>query len=199
MIATSKPKIIGISGKMGVGKNYYTRFLVEYLKSKGESVIELAFSDQLKINALISNDGLLRNNVYLKKTNESRIMLQQEGTEKGRDVHGYDIWVRYLSEWMYLFQQRGFEYFVISDVRFKNEANFILNRKGCLIRINAPELNKVRLENEYSPEKCLEIKEHLSETELDSFESFSIQLTNTLDPIQTEKNKVLLMNELQRF
>lgn len=184
--------IIGLSGKLGVGKSYYTQFLVEELRKGGKVVLELAFADQIKVNALVKNQNLLRDQVYLKKTPDSRRMLQLEGTEKGRDVYGEDYWIRYMEEWIYLWKLRGVEYFVISDVRFENEAKFILNQGGMIARIHAPELNQKRLIEEYPLEHRKEISTHISETGLDTFQHFTISITNTLYRQQTTYNKSVL-------
>ena len=83
---------------------------------------------------------------------------------------------------------RGIKHFVISDVRFTNEADFIRSRSASLlVRINAPFRNKARLESEYTPERCQEIQNHASECNLDFYE-FDYQLLNNTEA-HTEYNQ----------
>lgn len=188
--------LIGISGKLGVGKSYYTRFITETLRAINEPVIELALADQIKINALVKNPSLSRDSMYVTKTNESRRLLQMEGTENGRNVMGSDIWLRYLEEWIYIHKSRGFKHFVVSDIRFEDEADYINLNKGILLRIESPRLNKYRLDVEYTVDVRKNIEEHTSETSLDGYSKFSHVLYNDLDKDQTLRNKSVILEIL---
>ncbi|ARR74996.1 hypothetical protein SAGO17_0077 [Mimivirus AB-566-O17] len=190
--------IIGISGKLGTGKSYYSQFIKEYIQQHypNESIIEIAFADQIKINTIVKHN-VPRNDVYITKTHASRHLLQIEGTEKGRLVHGPDIWIKYIQEWIYLLQQRGFKHFLISDVRFDNEAQFIKSQPhNLLVRLEAPVRNKQRLDLEYTPEQQETIKNHASECNLDCYNDFDKVLLNNT-PEQSKYNTEYLTNLLQ--
>ena len=58
------------------------------------------------------------------------------------------------------------DFWIVSDVRYKNEAEEILNRGGVLIRVNRSGLVS---------------DNHISETDLDSFEKFDFVLDNDSD------------------
>ncbi len=61
-----------------------------------------------------------------------RLALQLMGTEVGRNVFHHDFWVIKLKKYI---EQNPKENFVITDVRFRNEIEFVHNMNGCLIEI----------------------------------------------------------------
>jgi hypothetical protein len=61
-----------------------------------------------------------------------RLALQLMGTEVGRDVFHQDFWVIKLKNYM---QKNPNENYVITDVRFQNEIEFVHQQKGILIEI----------------------------------------------------------------
>jgi IS5 family transposase len=134
----------------------------------------------IKINLMVHHNINL--NQFNNKTPEIRDLLQLEGTEKGRNIHGEDIWIRYIKAWSELHMSRGIKYIIISDVRFKNEYEFIKKNGGLIFRMFAPNRNEKRLRKESIDEKMYEkIKNHQSETDLDDVE-FDI-VVNNIDKI----------------
>lgn len=165
---------IGISGKMGVGKDYIVNNNLSKLYEKN---IILSFADMIKINLMVHNNIKL-NELYGDKTPEIRQLLQYEGTENGRNKYGEDIWIKYVKSWGELYLSRGYKYIIVTDVRFKNEYEFIKNNNGIVIRIEAPNRNEIRLKKESKDEEnYLKIKNHISETDLDNME-FDIIINN---------------------
>lgn len=163
--------IIGISGKMGVGKDYLVEhFLIPYFKEQGKRVFTICFADQIKINAATQNNISILE-MFGNKTPEMRKMLQITGTEEGRDKYGADVWINYVANWIKLWRMRDLaDVFIITDCRFKNEVAWIesqLNSK--VIRITAPDRNMERLnkESKGDPELLKSISTHQSETDLD--------------------------------
>ena len=61
-----------------------------------------------------------------------RLALQLMGTEVGRDVFHEDFWVIRLKKFM---QDNPYQNYVITDVRFQNEINFVHSMKGITIEI----------------------------------------------------------------
>ena len=61
-----------------------------------------------------------------------RLALQLMGTEVGRDVFHQDFWVIKLKNYM---QKNPNQNYVITDVRFQNEIEFVHKQKGILIEI----------------------------------------------------------------
>lgn len=172
--------IIGLCGKMGVGKDYIVNnFIIPFLESHERNYMKLSLADQLKVNIMVQH-GLSYNELYENKTNTSRSLLQREGTENGRVLLGEDIWIRYFDAWKTVFDNRGFTDYIISDCRFKNEADWIKNNGGIIIKISAPKRNSIRINAE-----CNNIRNttHQSETNLDTLDDdfYDLVINNDLE------------------
>lgn len=161
--------IIGVSGKLGSGKDYVTtNVIVPVLMKCCKRYIHLNVADQIKVNVMTKHK-VAYCDVYEKKTLESRRMLQSEGTEIGRasDEH---IWVKYLDNWIMVHNQRGIDVFVISDIRFQNEFEYVKsNGSSIMIKVVAQQRNMNRLldESNGNVEDLEGIKCHRSECDLD--------------------------------
>jgi len=178
MIYICKLMIIGISGKMGSGKDYVCQYLINPL-IQNKSYLQVSFADQIKVNVMTKCDVSF-SDVYVNKTNETRTLLQQEGTERGRDIFGKDIWIKYLHNWILVYKSRGIQCFVCPDVRFKNELEYIKSQGGIVIRINAPKRNLQRLEHESGGDKNIKdiLQSHISECDLDNYNYFDLIIDN---------------------
>lgn len=175
--------VIGVSGRLGSGKDFITtNVILPVLEERKQRYLQLAFADQIKINVMTKN-GIEYNDVYLRKTESSRQLLQTEGTEVGRNFDK-DIWVKYLDNWTRVFNNRGIDTFVISDVRFMNEFDYIKNSGGIMIKIIAPKRNHSRLlqESNGSLESYDKISTHRSECDLDSLNDNMFNLVIYNDP-----------------
>jgi phosphomevalonate kinase len=172
-------KLIGITGKMGSGKDYITtKYIIPFIENKlNKKCIQFSFADQLKINTMTKNN-IKFNDMFYKKTNLTRTMLQKEGTENGRNVYGEDVWIKYFSNWVKLFEMRNFDFVITSDVRFKNELKYIKDNKGIIIKIIAPERTVKRLieETNGNKESYNKIKNHISECDLDNIKDDEFDL-----------------------
>lgn len=164
-------KVIGVSGKIGTGKDYMVKNVLVPLFCRHERYVVLSFADSFKVEAIV-RDKIDRKRVYEQKDEESRKILQIRGTEQGRNVYGENIWVDTLYQYMLNFHERGIEYFFIVDVRFPNEVDFINNKcNGFVFRIVAPKRNleKVKQEAKGDEKKMEQIMSHVSETCLDKY------------------------------
>lgn len=162
--------VIGFSGKMGSGKNYLAEVILpEIIDMKAVKVMYLSFADTLKVLTSAKYSKPIED-MYGKKTKENRRLLQLEGTERGRNVHGADYWLNILFNWIQAYSKppNHFSLFVITDCRFPNEAAWV-SKHGILIRLVASDRNKVCVEREADGDaKAFKmITEHLSETALD--------------------------------
>lgn len=147
-------EIWGLSGRAGSGKDFiYTN----YLAPRGFH--RWALADHFKV-WVVGKGEATHEEVYHTKPPHIRHLLQQEGTERGRNVYGENVWVRTAFEWMTLINETwNIDRFVISDVRFPNEAQAIQSFGGKVIRIVAPE----REANSTLSEAA---RQHISETAL---------------------------------
>jgi phosphomevalonate kinase len=193
--------IIGISGKMGCGKDYVcNNLIIPLLKKLDKCYLQLAFADQIKINAM-TKSNISFDDIYTNKTTHSRKLLQREGTELGRNVYGKDIWIKYLDNWISLYKYRGIDNFICTDVRFLNEMEYIKQKGGIIIRIISKTRNLQRLESESNGDKNIMsiLQEHPSECDLDNVpdDSFDIVIQNEIGQ-NLDKYKDVIYSKLQQ-
>jgi hypothetical protein len=166
------PLLIAVSGKLGSGKDYIAENLLLPLIST--TVSKMAFADHIKINVASQEpDVSLRQCLEGDKSTELRRKLQIAGTEQGRDLYGSDIWVTTLENWIRLrrLRDRTPDVVLVTDCRFPNEAKWIEDNGGLLIRVHAPSRNEFALKRESNGcnNTYTAIKQHLSETALDEY------------------------------
>lgn len=170
--------IIGVSGKKGSGKDTFGNYLVHRYGFKllkfGTGVVDwlrilnpvVGFdSDSLKskfiwLRALRKLKRVPRYRdllVYMdhdeaKRTySDVRTYLQLIGTEIARDRVSPDYWIKLVENAM---KEDADSHYVITDVRFKNEADWIIERGGVLIKLttdkddNDPHPSEVGLPDE---------------------------------------------------
>lgn len=162
-----KLEVIGLSGKAGSGKDFLaTQVLIPFYGYK-----QYALAWPLKALAYARLGDMPYNDVYKIKPPAVRKMLQQLGTEGGRDVYGDDYWTNQAYAWMRTLAETGYgNKFVITDVRFPNEAEFVRSLGGKVIRL------------EFGPGRHSvlsgEAAQHVSETALDNYSKFDAKLLN---------------------
>ena len=184
--------IIGIHGKLGSGKNWIaSNVIIPVLMKYKQIYLEVSFADQIKINVMTKNN-IKYCDVYEKKTQETRILLQKEGTD-GRKID-QNIWIKYLNNWINVYNKRNIEIFIITDLRYKNEYNFIKKNNGVVIKVVAPKRNEKRLLQESNGNSSIynKIKTHQSEIDMDTFDytKFDWVIDNdTIQNIQELQNK----------
>ena len=173
-------EIIGLMGHQGVGKNYLADVLLKNLPKKNSIII--AFADHFKIDCICKHNCDY-DKVFGEKDYETRRMLQKVGTEEGRDVFGENIWINITETWIKLLNERGVERFIICDVRFKNEADWIKKMNGILIKIVAPNRYRTRLEKETKNNQELinKIMNHKSEVMIDKFNEYDFEIKNDIN------------------
>lgn len=196
------PKIIGISGKLGSGKNFTASQLQRMAESHGIKTMIIALADHLKIETvaaysadliqtrteyqtMANNSALYHSttvaaalakyqsnlityeNVFGQKTEASRNALQTIG--HGRRQINPDYWLDIAHMWINVHTQNNkIDLFIITDVRYYNEATTITKWGGDIIRLQAPGRTHCRLcEETKDPVARAKIAGHPSECELD--------------------------------
>lgn len=122
-----------------------------------------------------------------------RLLLQLLGTDCGRKIIHPNIWVNalfadYKPSQEYLYQKDSakkliltYPNWIITDVRFPNEAEAIKSRGGIVVRVNRPKpriiTNDVITDIIHNT-KNFGIVEHESETALDNYKEFDYVFTN---------------------
>ncbi len=216
--------IIGISGKIGAGKDYLTGKLIEVIERSGSTHGHTAFAEPLKaeldtiIETLRNNprktDGqiarILDKQMSLGYDNAYRItvLLREEVTTNlNLDAYSRTVKIRTAlqdlgtrirraqkaSYWTDMFlktvNSSAFDYMFVSDARFPNEMDTVVDNEGVGLRLEIPErILKERREKrdgiEYTPEQL----NHISETALDDYTRFDIIVTETFDAEQVLDN-----------
>lgn len=163
--------IIGVSSKMGCGKDFITKhYIIPFLENELKfKTLQLSLADQIKINVM-TKQNILYKDVFIKKNQKTRKLLQEEGTELGRNILGKDIWIQYYKNWVQILQNRGIDAITTCDIRFKNELEWFKSRDDTfLIRIHAPERNNQKLlqESDGKEDVYKNLGNHISECDLD--------------------------------
>lgn len=152
--------IVGLHGKMGAGKNEAARRIAHLCDLwDGPEVVEVSFAAALKRSAAAvlgvsvaelerwKNDGSVRVDVLRWQDDVSdelssqtvRSFLQRYGTEAHRDVFGQDFWL----DAALPIGRGAIEYddslYVVTDVRFANEAERVRDLGGVVVRVVGPD------------------------------------------------------------
>lgn len=176
-------KVIGLVGKLQSGKTTSSKIIFDYYKKDYNIYCQYSFADLLK--TMLLKAGLCtEEELWKKKTDFSRMMLQKIGTEIIRKQVSEDFWTNKMEEKIsktFLDSPDEKILVVIDDVRFLNEAGLIKKLNGILIRIIRPSLEQNKEENK-----------HLSETEQDIILSdYEIINDGSLDDLKEKLNKLL--------
>lgn len=134
--------LVGLCGAAGAGKNTVAEFLTD---ADGCSCLQVAFADPL-YECISTITGLPVERLKDRGVKEAvvpwlgkspRQMLQSLGTEWGRDTIHPEIWIRITLERIRneLAAGRGV---VITDVRFDNEAQAVIDAGGEVWRVDRP-------------------------------------------------------------
>lgn len=136
-------KIIGICGYAGSGKDTLADMIMKRLPGSRRA----SFADPMRamLSALGVPDLWMVDRELKEKSipglgRSYRQLAQTLGTEWGRVCHGEDFWVRALANRL---EREGGKYALIPDVRFPNEAQWVLDSGGKMIRVVRPNAQPV--------------------------------------------------------
>ena len=158
--------LIGISGKKRSGKDTVGAMVVEWLNEHGFDAAQVAFADQLK-EEVAEATGVNRRMQEMDKE-RWRPILQWWGVEFRRHYFGQDYWVSKMTQKLLAMDE---DVAVVTDVRFRDEADFIRASGGFVVRVE----RETGLQDGHS-----------SETDLDGYSGFQTTLSNdgTLDDLE---------------
>lgn len=172
--------IIGLSGYAQAGKDTVASILVEDYGYSRVGFADIIRNACYRLNPICTLEGMRLAHIVdlegweiAKQVPEVRRILQVMGTEVGRDLIDPQIWVE-----LTLHNTAKTDKVVISDVRFRNEAEEIKWRSGEIWRVS-------RIE------KDTPVNLHRSETDLDTW-SFDHYISNngTIDDLRDEVAKI---------
>lgn len=137
------PKVIGLNGPIGAGKDTVAAYLGIYFTYKIMGFSDAVYESLYRLNPAIVLSAqrceYLQTMVdthgwdHVKRRYPAvRAMLRIQGTENGRNVHGADCWVKVAEE-----RRKEFidSRIVFRDLRFPNEADYIRSVGGEIWRI----------------------------------------------------------------
>lgn len=144
--------IIGLTGLAGAGKDT-VRAILEH----DHGYIGFGFADPIRnmLRTLLSDNGIseqwmdertLKEHPIPELGKSYRELAQTLGTEWGRAYLGADFWLRIAEAYLHdiTSQTYGPLHFVVSDVRFQNEADWVRQRGGVIWRVDRPGTAGVR-------------------------------------------------------
>jgi len=173
--------LIGISGKKRSGKDTVGAMVVEWLNEHGFDAAQVAFADQLK-DEVAEATGVNRRMQEMDKE-RWRPILQWWGVEFRRHYFGQDYWVSKMTQKLLAMDE---DVAVVTDVRFRDEADFIRDSGGFVVRVE----RETGLQDGHS-----------SETDLDGYSEFQATLSNdgTLDDLEEKVYRFMSqMHERER-
>lgn len=174
--------VIGFCGKAGSGKTFAGEHVSNLL---GKKSIQVALADPLKIICQ-SVFGFTNEQLYGPSEARSqehpnypgvtaRRALQTLGTEWGRAL-APDIWVNLVLQRCASLSQ-FYDHFVVTDVRFKNEVDAIVNNGGIVIKLVRDGVSEpVSLVQRIIGSFRNRWQSHQSETEIDGIDDSSFSL-----------------------
>lgn len=142
--------IIGLCGPAGSGKDTVRSFLEHKHEFAG-----LAFAEPIRamVRELLTSNGCSDEYITNRELKEAEIpglgvsarhMMQTLGTEWARHHLAEDFWLKLAATNMAHMRGHGYRNFVVSDVRFANEAEWIRAQGGEIWMLERPGLAPVR-------------------------------------------------------
>lgn len=165
---TSNPTlIIGLVGPAGSGKDTVAEILQRQWRRAGHVSARTAFADPIRAMCrdFLLHSGVQEPDRYLfdRQLKETvipevgvsyRHLAQTLGTEWGQQCIGRDVWIRLLDQRLQANRAQQVTRFVIPDVRFAVEADWLRGQGGVIWRIERPGVQPVR---EHVSESAMEL------------------------------------------
>lgn len=139
-------RIIGITGLAQSGKDT----LASFLQNKNHNIYILPFAkalkDEIKYHIEKSKNKKLIDAYNNMEKNDplKRWIYQTIGTEYGRDLRGQDYWIcKWCQKALKILAMEPAVIFVVPDVRFQNEYDFIKECGGVVIKVKNNRIKKM--------------------------------------------------------
>ena len=191
--------IIGLAGKKGSGKTYIANIISKYYGAKVINFAD-AIKQSLKCIFDFTEEELNGNNKEIKNKYWNitpREILQFYGTDLMRNEFskhypeiGENLWIKVVENKIKKYKFNNF--FVIADVRFKNECEFIKKNNGIIINVVREDLND-KVFNEHRSEN--ELNNYSFDYVFENNKGFKteIEVKKLIDKIFEDKEKFLFI------
>ncbi len=131
-------KLIGLSGKAGTGKDTIANYLhAKYMFQ--QYALASPIKEGLKAMFGLTDahfEHPVKEQAIKRYGMSPRRMAQLLGTEFGRDIISEDVWIRRCDE---MYQESKAAGFVVSDIRFDDEADWIRENGGQVWHVMRPD------------------------------------------------------------
>lgn len=163
-------KIIGLSGKKRAGKDTVYKVAADILadQKKNTRVGRVGFADAVKHE--VSEITGFRMDFIEKHKDDFRSLLQVWGTDFRRKFFGSDYWVEQMDE-VIRSSEDHYDFLFITDVRFDNEAEFITQQGGVIVKVE-------RRNTVFSNIQDAVEDPHISENAMNSYSNYNYILNN---------------------
>ena len=166
--------LIGLSGKKRSGKDTAATMIREALPH--HNVVTLSFA--LPLKAFVARAYNISVEQLENEKARWRKALQFTGSYC-RELYGDDYWIRQVN--VQLNQCTDTDVVIITDVRYRNEADYVRKLGGVVVRVNRPNVDTLDM--------------HSSEIELDNYEHFwykftAMDLANLRDEVNNITKKL---------
>lgn len=149
--------LIGVTGKIGAGKDTVAHYLARY------GYLQCAFADPLKEAASVMfgipiaefYDRILKEQIHPFWKITRREMLQKLGTECARRVFCDDFWIKRANITTDNLIERNYSpdvsslHIIITDVRFDNEADWVRDQGGLIVHVIRPASDGISVSENY--------------------------------------------------
>jgi len=167
--------VIGISGKKQSGKDTVCDLISKHLAPNHS--VRLAFADELKYE-VANACGVSLHYIETNKSN-FRLLLQAWGTDFRRELTDPSYWIKKVGVKLVRLPIH-IHTAIIPDVRFLNEASFIKEIGGHLIRVNRASIESNDL--------------HSSEIDLDNYKhDYTVENNSSIDEL-SKQIKIILQD-----
>lgn len=175
--------IIGFAGKKRAGKDSSFMSIEKIYKP----TLRVAFADALKEE--VYKYVLKPNNIPIEALSDERkkhfrLIMQGWGTEFRRGFIDDNYWLNKVKEKLDSLDLDGSLIVGITDVRFKNEADFIKSMGGFVVRIHRPDTD------DYTDM-------HSSEIDMDDYEHYDFEIYNDGTLEDLDKKVAFALEQLQ--
>lgn len=162
-----RPKVIGFGHQARVGKDT----AADYLLGRVTKAKRRSFADSLK-RACAEIFGFTEEQLYGGRKEDvdpfwettPRDLLQRVGTEAIRNVVGKDVWVKSWEQYLNTHSHDGV--WLVTDVRFLNEASAVKRAGGIVVKIDRP------------AELRDKVSDHISERALSEYRGWDHTINN---------------------
>jgi len=178
-------KIIALSGKKQSGKDTVYLEACQYFSELEDQKIRcgrVGFADPLKHEVSVATG--FRTDFIEEHKQGFRTLLQVWGTDFRRQFFGNDYWINKMDE-IIKKSTEFFDVMFITDLRFKNEADFVKDAGGYVVRVERRSFNSY-------PESDTS-ERHISEHDMNDYSEFDYVLNNdkTQDELRESIGKMI--------